>query len=189
MPAVSSARRLWPASGVHLFERPTGSRFGPGLHARRYSAPMDRAIERRLVRAAREVRANAHVPVSGIHVGAALLGVSGRIYAGCNVESSVLQTICAERTALGQAISRGEHAFTAVAVVTEFDPPWAPCGICRQVLSDFGLDLEVVMAGPTGPVRRRTTIGELLPMTVQDTDLLAAAQREGREARAARRGT
>jgi len=145
---------------------------------------MDRATERKLVQAARRVRANAHAPVSGIHVGAALLGASSRIYAGCNVESSVLQTICAERTALGQAISRGEHEFTAVAVVTEFDPPWAPCGICRQVLSDFGLALEVIMAGPSGPVRTRTTVGELLPMTVQDTDLLAAAQRAGREARA-----
>ncbi len=140
---------------------------------------MDPAIERKLIRAARKVRPNAHVPVSGIRVGAALLGASGRIYAGCNLETSVLQAICAERTALGQAISRGEHEFRAVAVVTDFDPPWAPCGICRQVLSDFGLDLEVVMAGPRGPARNRTTIGELLPLTVQDTELLATA-RKGR---------
>ncbi len=143
---------------------------------------MDQALERKLIRAARQVRRNAHVPVSGIRVGAALLGASGRIYAGCNVETSVLQTICAERTALGQAISRGEHEFRGVAVVTDFEPPWAPCGICRQVLSDFGLDLEVVMAGSTGPARHRTTIGELLPMTVQDTELLAAAQQGRRPA-------
>ena len=134
------------------------------------------------MRAARKVRLNAHVPVSGIRVGAALLGESGRIYAGCNVETSVLQTMCAERTALGQAISRGEHAFRAVAVVTDFDPPWAPCGICRQVLSDFGLDLEVIMAGPAGPVRARATIGELLPMTVHDTALLGAARQKRRGA-------
>jgi cytidine deaminase len=132
-----------------------------------------------MVRAARRVRLNAHVPVSGIQVGAALAGTSGRIYAGCNVETSVLQTICAERSALAVAIAQGEHTFQGVVVATDFDPPWAPCGICRQVLSDFGLDLEVVMIGPSGRSRRRATIGELLPLTVQDTALLAAAREHG----------
>jgi cytidine deaminase len=138
---------------------------------------VDERTEGDLIRAAREVRGNAHAPVSGIRVGAALLGASGRVYPGANVETSVLQTICAERAALAVAVAQGEHVFRGVAVVSDFDPPWAPCGICRQVLSDFGLDLPVVMAHATSDVVRRSTVGELLPLAVQDTDLLASAQR------------
>jgi cytidine deaminase len=138
---------------------------------------MDERTERDLIQAARAVRGHAHVPVSGIRVGAALLGASGRIHTGANVETSVLQAICAERAALAVAVAQGEHVFRAVAVVTDFDPPWAPCGICRQVLSDFGLDLPVVMAHATSGAIRRATLGELLPLAVQDTALLAAAQR------------
>jgi len=104
--------------------------------------PFDR---RDLLRQAGEARRQAYAPYSDFAVGAALLGESGRVYAGCNIENvSFGLTVCAERVALFKAVSDGEQRFRAVAVVTATGV--TPCGACRQVLSEFAPDLEVLVA-------------------------------------------
>jgi len=119
-------------------------------------------VSAELVRRAREVMRNAHAPYSRFHVGAALEADDGRVFVGTNVESaSYGLTICAERMALGAAVAAGAKQFTRIAVTTAVDPPAAPCGACRQLLAEFGLDLEVISAGPKS--ERRWTLGELLP--------------------------
>lgn len=98
--------------------------------------------EKRLLNEAKEARKNAYVPFSGFTVGAALLTKDGKIYRGCNIESSVMSpSLCAERVALAKAISEGEKDFLAIAIVgapKDEDPkdPCYPCGVCRQVLSE-----------------------------------------------------
>lgn len=115
-----------------------------------------------LVARAREARARAHAPYSRFHVGAALEAEDGRVFAGCNVESaSYGLTICAERMALGAAVVAGARRFRRIAVATDVDPPAAPCGACRQLLAEFGLELEVIAAGRAQ--ERRWTLATLLP--------------------------
>ena len=115
-----------------------------------------------LIGRAREVMRHAHAPYSKFHVGAALEAADGRIFVGTNVESaSYGLTICAERMALGAAVAAGARKFTRIAVTIAVDPPAAPCGACRQLLAEFGLDLEVISAGPKS--ERHWTLGELLP--------------------------
>jgi len=119
-------------------------------------------VSAELIRRAREVMRHAHAPYSKFHVGAALEAADGRIFVGTNVESaSYGLTICAERMALGAAVAAGARKFTRIAVTTAVDPPAAPCGACRQLLAEFGLDLEVISAGPKS--ERHWTLGELLP--------------------------
>ncbi len=114
-----------------------------------------------LVAQATRARRRAYAPYSHYKVGAALLGKSGKVYLGCNVENaSYSQTICAERTAVVRAVSEGETEFEAIAVVTKNGG--APCGACRQVLSEFAPDLVVYIADKTGEYRK-TTLGQLLP--------------------------
>ena len=123
--------------------------------------------ESRLVAAAGAVRENAAAPYSKFKVGAALLAEDGRIFTGCNVESaSYGLTVCAERNAVFKAISEGVHAFRAVAVVTDADPPASPCGACRQVLWDQCRDIGVVLATPRG-VATRTRLAALLPLAFE----------------------
>lgn len=104
---------------------------------------MDAKIdEKKLLKEAKEARKNAYAPFSGFAVGAALLTKNGKIYRGCNIESSVMSpSLCAERVALAKAISEGEKEFTAIAIAGApegEDPkdPCYPCGVCRQVLSE-----------------------------------------------------
>jgi len=105
-----------------------------------------------LVAQARTVLRHAYAPYSEFRVGAALAATDGRVFVGTNVESaSYGLTICAERMALGAAVAAGARKF----------PPAAPCGACRQLLAEFGTDLEVVAAGPTS--ERRWTLAQLLP--------------------------
>jgi cytidine deaminase len=116
----------------------------------------------RLVDAAIRARQRAYAPYSNYHVGAALLGESGIIYTGCNVENaSYGATICAERTAVVKAVSEGEYTFKAVAVVTANGG--TPCGICRQVLSEFAPEMWVIIADPEGRIHREYTLSALLP--------------------------
>lgn len=115
-----------------------------------------------LIARARDAQVNAHAPYSRFHVGAALEADDGRVFVGCNVESaSYGLTICAERMALGAGVAAGAKHFRRVAVVTDVDPPAAPCGACRQLLAEFGMDLEVIASGRTQ--ERRWTLGALLP--------------------------
>lgn len=114
-----------------------------------------------LIAEARRVRERAYAPYSGYRVGAALLGRSGRIYTGCNVENaSYPLSLCAERAAVVKAVSEGEREFLAIAVVTENGG--TPCGACRQVLREFGEDIVVFIADIGGHYRQ-TTVRELLP--------------------------
>ena len=111
---------------------------------------------------AREAMAHAYAPYSEFRVGAAIEAEDGRVFGGCNVESaSYGLTICAERMAIGAAVSAGARRFRRVVVTTEVDPPAAPCGACRQLLAEFGLDTEVIAVGPGS--ERRWRLKELLP--------------------------
>lgn len=130
-------------------------------------AALDDAEARALLARAREARRHAYVPYSDFPVGAALLTPDGTIFSGCNVENaSYGLTNCAERTAIFKAVSEGYTAFRAVAVVgPEDDVACAPCGACRQVLSEFGPEMIVVMpacAGDPGAVSI-TSVAALLP--------------------------
>jgi cytidine deaminase len=102
-----------------------------------------------LVSAAREVRAHAYAPYSQFRVGAAIRGVSGRIFVGCNVENATYgAALCAERAAICAMVAAGDSKLTAIAVFTEADPAATPCGICRQVLVEFADDAPIIVANP-----------------------------------------
>jgi cytidine deaminase len=96
-------------------------------------------------------------------VGAALEGYDGAVFSGCNVENaSYGLTICAERAAICAAVSAGVTRFRRAVVVSDVDPPAAPCGACRQVLAEFGLDLPIDGVGSRESVRWR--LSDLLPV-------------------------
>ena len=115
-----------------------------------------------LVRRAREVQRQAYCPYSKFRVGAALEAADGRVFVGTNVESaSYGLTICAERMAIGAAVAGGARDFERIVGATDVDPPASPCGACRQLLAEFGLDLEVIAVGPK--TERRWTLRDLLP--------------------------
>ncbi len=115
-----------------------------------------------LVEEARKARGQAYAPYSQYPVGAALLGESGRVYTGVNVENAAYPTsMCAERTAVFKAVSEGERRFLALAVVTENGG--SPCGSCRQVLSEFGLDIRVLIANGRGDIVLECSLAALLP--------------------------
>jgi len=118
----------------------------------------------RLVAAARAARENAVAGFSGFKVGAALETADGSVITGCNVENATYGlTVCAERVAMFKALSEGHRAFTSVAVVADTADPTPPCGACRQILWEFGGDLEVFLANLTehkGTFRMR----DLLPL-------------------------
>jgi cytidine deaminase len=121
-------------------------------------------IDDELLEAARRVRAHAYAPYSRFAVGAAVRGLSGRIYAGANVENaSYGLAICAERSAVAAAVAAGETGLTACAVVTSASPPAAPCGMCRQVLAEFAPDTLPIALSNDGDEREDTTLGALLP--------------------------
>ncbi len=104
----------------------------------------------RLVAAARAAREHAVARFSGFKVGAALLTPDGTIISGCNVENATYGlTVCAERVAMFKALSEGHREFMAVAVVADTSDPTPPCGACRQILWEFGGDLEVFLANLT----------------------------------------
>jgi cytidine deaminase len=127
-----------------------------------------------LIRLAMQARERAYAPYSNFPVGAALLGQSGRVYTGCNVENASYPLVmCAERAAVFAAVAEGERHFEAIAVVS--DTGAMPCGACRQVLREFGGadgDLRVVVADTTE--RAQTfTIADLLPAAFTPAQLLA----------------
>ena len=116
----------------------------------------------KLIESALAVRRWAYAPYSNYQVGAALLTTSGRIYDGINVENAAYPaTICAERTAVVKAVSEGEREFQAIAVVTENGG--YPCGPCRQVLAEFGLETIVLVADAEGNLLEEIPLSDLLP--------------------------
>jgi len=116
-----------------------------------------------LRQAAIDASRNAWCPYSGFPVGAALLATDGRIFSGCNVENaSHGLTLCAERNTIGQAIVAGCREFEALLVFTATQAPTTPCGACRQVITEFAPDAEVICVCD-GPDSIRTLMRELLP--------------------------
>lgn len=116
-----------------------------------------------LLAEARQVRDKAYAPYSKFAVGAALRTKSGRVFCGCNVENlSFGLTSCAERNAVFAAVAAGEKEFEAVVIVADSKEPVTPCGACRQVMAEFGLDLEVCSSNLQGETYT-ATLRELLP--------------------------
>ena len=115
-----------------------------------------------LIDLANEARRRAYAPYSHYPVGAALRTKSGRIFTGVNIENAAYPDgTCAERVAVFKAVSEGEREFEAIAVVTENGG--TPCGSCRQVLAEFGLDTIVLIANSEGELLEETTVFDLLP--------------------------
>lgn len=115
-----------------------------------------------LIDLANTARQRAYVPYSKYQVGAALRTKTGRVFTGVNVENAAYpQTMCAERVAIFKAVSEGEMEFEAISVVT--DNGGSPCGGCRQVLAEFGLDTLVLIANGKGELVKEMTVKELLP--------------------------
>jgi cytidine deaminase len=115
-----------------------------------------------LVDLANTARQRAYVPYSNYAVGASLRTKNGRVFTGVNVENAAYpQTMCAERVAIFKAVSEGEKEFEVITVVT--DNGGSPCGGCRQVMAEFGLDTIVLLADGSGRIHKETTVGELLP--------------------------
>lgn len=131
--------------------------------------------DKELLELAIKAREKAYAPYSGFRVGAALLGKSGKIYSGCNVENAAYTpTNCAERTAVFKAVSEGEREFTAIAIVGGKEDVLAdccaPCGVCRQVLAEFcDRDFRVVLGTPDNI--RGYTLAEILPLSFGKADL------------------
>lgn len=118
--------------------------------------------KQRLIDLAKTVRQHAYVPYSKYRVGAAVLTKSGRIFTGVNVENaSYPETMCAERVAVFKAVSEGERDLEMISVVT--DNGGSPCGGCRQVLVEFGLDTIVLIANGEGKLLKEMTVKDLLP--------------------------
>lgn len=125
-----------------------------------------------LIRAAKEAAETAYIPYSNYPVGAALLAANGVVYRGCNIENASYPAgICAERVALVKAVSEGVREFEAIAVVTR--DGGSPCGICRQMLSEFAPQLRVIMAREDGQITFDGKLNELLPHAFNGSSLLA----------------
>ncbi len=121
-----------------------------------------------LIAAALAARTRAHAPYSKFHVGAAIETADGRVFTGCNVESSSYGlTMCAERVALYKAISEGVHEFRRIAVAAESPELTPPCGACRQVLRDHCENLEVILCNPRGETKTYQ-LSELFPHPFHD---------------------
>lgn len=127
-------------------------------------------MRNRLIQTAIQARQRAYAPYSKYQVGAALLTAKGNIFLGANVENAAYPTsMCAERVAVFKAVSEGESDFTAIAVVTT--NAGAPCGSCRQVLAEFGLETIVLIADTEGKLRQETRLADLLPGAFGPADL------------------
>jgi cytidine deaminase len=119
-------------------------------------------IKQELVETARQALQYAYVPYSHYPVGAALLTADGKIFTGVNIENAAYPlTICAERVAVFKAVSAGIRDFQAIAVVTR--NAGSPCGSCRQVLAEFGLETRVLLANVKGEISLESSVAGLLP--------------------------
>jgi cytidine deaminase len=117
-----------------------------------------------LVRAARRARRNARADYSHFKVGAALETADGTIITGCNIENATYGlTVCAERVAMWKALSEGHRVFRRIAVVADTNDPTPPCGPCRQILWEFGGDLDVILAN-LRVEKGRHKLSALLPL-------------------------
>lgn len=127
---------------------------------------MEMPTDFELMTIAEEMCEKAYAPYSGFKVGAALLSEDGRVFTGCNVENATYgATICAERTAAVKAVSEGVTKFAAIAITNAGGGLTYPCGICRQVLSEFAdEDMRVILKDKKGHITVHT-LGELMPFS------------------------
>lgn len=140
---------------------------------------MDERTIKNLIDAAFTARERAYAPYSGISVGAALLDREGRIFSGCNIENAAFSpTICAERSAIAQAVSSGSRDFTAIAVCGGPAKPGQekidyayPCGVCRQVLAEFCPGDFPVYIAVSRDDYREYTLDDLLPHAFSSENL------------------
>lgn len=124
---------------------------------------IDENICLELLKSAAEARKKAYAPYSGFKVGAAVLTEENRIFSGCNIENSSFgATICAERVALGNAVSVGQRRIKALVIIGDYPKPLPPCGICRQVIAEFNEGTTVVMANLNGDLQINS-LADLLP--------------------------
>jgi cytidine deaminase len=120
---------------------------------------LNEALRIKIIEAALQAREWAYAPYSHYRVGAALLTASGKIYEGVNIENAAFSaTVCAERVAVFKAVSEGERDFVAIAIATK--DGGSPCGVCRQVMSEFG---QSMMVDDSARVVKETPLAELLP--------------------------
>ncbi len=125
------------------------------------AARISRQIWDRLAAAALAARKQAYAPYSRFRVGAALLTAEGEMFSGCNIENaSYGLSICAERAAMAGAVSAGHREFRAMAIACS--PPAPPCGMCRQFMAEFCVELPLLLVDPAGH-RRSRRLGALLP--------------------------
>lgn len=128
-------------------------------------------VYKKLIKKAIEAKQNAYAPYSKFSVGAALLTKEGRVYTGCNIEcASYGGTNCAERTAIFKAVSEGERDIEAIAIVSDLDGYIYPCGICRQVIKEFGDEIKIITAKSEYDFKVYT-IDDLLPNSFSSEDL------------------
>jgi len=119
-----------------------------------------------------EAMTHAYVPYSGFYVGACLKAASGKYYLGCNIENAAYSpTNCAERTAMFKAVYEGEREFDALVVVCSGDAPAFPCGVCRQVLSEFCCADMPILCSSRDRVTVQCTLSDLLPHSFGREDL------------------
>ena len=123
---------------------------------------IEEELRQKLIHLAVQARERAYAPYSHYAVGAIVLPDSGKIYDGVNIENAAYPSgICAERVAIFKAVSEGERRFKAIVVATENGG--SPCGACRQVMAEFGLDTEVLIVNTEGQTVIETTVAQLLP--------------------------
>jgi cytidine deaminase len=126
---------------------------------------------------AREAMERAYAPYSGFRVGAALLAEDGSIHTGCNVENaSYGLTVCAERSALANAVVGGARQFREIAIVTEGPKAVSPCGACRQVLHEHAPGLHVV--SQADGERREWALADLLPDAFERSSVRSSGGRQ-----------
>ncbi len=153
-------------SGIELIDRAEAARRLPEF---------DRLLEAALL-----AQSRARAPYSHFNVGAAVLCGGGAIHAGCNVESaSYGATICAERSAVVGAVAAGETAIRVCVVVTPTADPSSPCGICRQLLAEFGPEMEIYAASSKGDGVYAARLADLLPLAFWAKNLDAAEESSG----------
>ncbi|KPU27951.1 cytidine deaminase [Caloranaerobacter sp. TR13] len=134
--------------------------------------------KRQLIKKALEAKEKSYAPYSNFHVGAALLTKDGKIYTGCNIESaSYTPTNCAERTAIFKAVSEGDREFVAIAIVADSKTYTYPCGVCRQVIREFGKNMKIIVAKSEDDYKEYD-LEELFPHSFGPEDLNIEIGRE-----------
>lgn len=131
---------------------------------------LEKEMKDKLIQRAKQAWERAYAPYSNYSVGSAVLTESGEIFDGVNIENAVYPlTICGERVAIFKAVSEGHRSFKAIAVVTRNGG--TPCGSCRQVMAEFGLDTIILIADTSGELLQEYTVAELLPNSFGEADL------------------